>query len=116
MAKHKSGELRCPGTALIADSFFLLIVLAPLVPPPTYDEVVDREPTRREAQTSNSLPKLEEEEAKEALSEFLAEKSCCCSGVDGSELKFTDLRQSCAHHVRRFEFIFGSHVLEIFSA
>ena len=72
------------------------LFLAPLLPPPSYDEAMSQEPPQREA--VSGLPQIREEEAREALLGFVAE-NCCYGKGAAQELKFTDLRHTSAFHV-----------------
>ncbi|XP_060604366.1 protein SSUH2 homolog isoform X2 [Ruditapes philippinarum] len=65
-----------------------------MLPPPSYDEATREPPQRSEIA---GLPKIDENEARQALLEFVAEN--CCYGKGAAEsLQFKDLVHSSAFH------------------
>ena len=86
--------------SIVATIRIFTLFLAPLLPPPSYDDAMADDPPQRAAVTG--LPQMREEEAREALLEFVAE-NCCYGRGAAEELKFTDLRHSSAFHVSTCE-------------
>ncbi|XP_019618474.1 PREDICTED: protein SSUH2 homolog isoform X1 [Branchiostoma belcheri] len=67
---------------------------APPLPPPSYEEA-QRQPPERSSLPQ--LPGITEEDAREALGQYVAEQ-CCYGKSPAQELKFTDIVPSSAFH------------------